>query len=290
MGFVTTYKKLFEVNLYHHYFLDNGVTAFDDNPTLKSQQLEKFDFAEFLSIIPSEKTLRKLNGGRLALKSSNSGVSLFIKSEETAPNSNVYQPYIELTQNTQLNFLLYIDDPLFENYSIINAIPEIPYLFSNKRPASESPAFPYIDIESTILDIEDFGMSQTTYDTFALDLSDQERQGLFGIISLEMAGDDTTIFDGNSRNILTPSGEIQNTTPTFKIQFKNRSTIWNYRHSIDGSLLHTSDPTELPLVKNGIVGYTFDSEERPSANPNRLLFEKDGGGNIIKTISEIYIN
>jgi hypothetical protein len=55
-------------------------------------------------------------------------------------------------------------------------------------------------------------------------------------------------------------------------------------------LLHSTDPTELPLAKNGIIGYTFDGKERPSAAPSRLIFEKDGSGNIIKTISEIYIN
>ena len=133
-------------------------------------------------------------------------------------------------------------------------------------------------------------MGETTFSEFSKQLSEAEERGLLAVVSLEMAGDDTTIFDGNTRNILTAAGALQDPTPTYKIQFKNRSTIWNYLDSGDGSLVHTSDPTELPLVKNGIVGYTFDSEERPSATPNRILYEKDGSGTIIKTFSEIYIN
>ena len=136
----------------------------------------------------------------------------------------------------------------------------------------------------------DFEISQTTYEGFFEQITEKERIGLFGILHLEMEGDDTTVVDGNTRNILNGDNSIQNTSPVYKIQIANRSTIWNYIDPADNSLIHSTDPTELPLVKNGIIGYSFDSKERPSAEPKRLVFEKDGGGNIIKTISEIFIN
>ncbi len=290
MSFQITYKKLLDINFYHHYFLDDGATAFDANPTLKVAQLLKYDFGSFLKIIPSEQTKQKLKGQKIAVKTGTYGVSLFVSAKESAPSSGIFQPYIPLGQTDSLLFLAYVTDAFFENYSTVAANPSNPYLFSNKKPSSEGGSFRYIDLENTTNPIEDFTISQTTYEAFFDSISEKERIGLFAILHLEMAGDDTTVVDGNARNVLQGDGTIQNITPTYKIQIANRATIWNYINPVDNSLIHSSNPTELPLVKNGIIGYTFDSKERPSAQPHRLVFEKDGGGNIIKTISEIFIN
>jgi len=290
MSFTTTYKLLFRVNLYHHYFLDDGNIAFDDNLTLKEEQLNKYNFEDFCEMIPSEETQEVFKGNKLVFKTTPSGFTIYVKAEETAPNSGTYKPYVSLPQTTVFNFLIYVKDSLFENYSTVNPKPLIPFYFSNKKPVSEGVSFKYIDLETTTLPIENFTINQTSYDEIGKALSENEKIGLFAIISLEMAGDNTVPFDGNARNILNANGTIPATPKIFKLQIKNRSTIWNYRNASDSTLLHSTDPTELPLAKNGIIGYTFDGQERPSAFPSRLIFEKDGGGNIIKTISEIYIN
>ncbi|MEZ4858760.1 MAG: hypothetical protein R2781_08105 [Flavobacteriaceae bacterium] len=290
MSFQIIYKKLLDFNLYHHYFLNDGATPFDDTPTLKAGQLSKYNFKNFLRILPSEQTRQKLQGQKIILKTTTSGISLFVSAQETAPSSGIFQPYIPLAQTESVLFLVYVTDSFFENYSTVAANPSIPYFFSNKKPSTEGGSFTYIDLESTTNPIEDFIMSQATYESFFESISEKERIGLFAVVHLEMAGDDTTIIDGNARNILNGDGTIQNTAPIYKIQMANRLTIWNYINPIDNSLIHSTDPTTLPLVKNGIVGYSFDSKERPSAQPYRLVFEKDGGGNIIKTISEIFIN
>ena len=290
MSFQITYKKLLTINFYHHYFLDDGATAFDINSTLKAEQLLKYDFGNFLRIFPSEQTSQKLQGHKIIVKIETSGISILISAEETAPSSGIYQPFIPLGQTESLLFLVYVTDAFFENYSTVAANPSIPYFFSNKKPSTEGGSLRYIDLESTTNPIEDFSISQTTYESFFNRISEKERIGLFAILHLEMAGDDTTIVDGNTRNVLNNNGTIQNPAPIYKIQIANRSTIWNYINPVDNSLIHTTDPTTLPLVKNGIIGYSFDSKERPSAQPYRLVFEKDGGGNIIKTISEIFIN
>lgn len=290
MSFTTTYKLLFRLNLYHHYFLDDGSIAFDSNPTLKEEQLNKYNFGDFCEIKPSEETEELLKGQKLVFKFTNNGFNLYVKAEETAPNSGSYRPFIMLPQNTVLNFLIYVKDSLFENYSTVNSKPLIPYYFSNKKPASEGVSFKYIDLETTTLPIEDFTINQSSYDSISKIISEKEKIGLFGIISLEMASDNTVPFDGNARNILNVNGTIKANPKTFKLQIKNRSTIWNYRNASNNTLLHSTDPTELPLSKNGIIAYSFDGQERPSAFPSRLVFEKDSSGNIIKTISEIYIN
>ncbi|MEZ4794839.1 MAG: hypothetical protein R2773_05080 [Flavobacteriaceae bacterium] len=288
MSFSITYKPLCSVNFYHRYFLDDGLTAFDATNALKNEQLQKYDFREFMKLIPSEETLGKLNGHKVAFKVHPSGFHLYVSSTETAPNT--YAPLIPLAQDLKLTFLMYIKDGIFENYSTVGANPTIPYFFSNKKPFTEGGSFRYIDLETTTHDLEDFEIVADTYTELQKKLTGAELIGLFGILQLEMAGDDTTGIDGNTRNVLHTDGTLQSNPNTYKIQFKNRNTIWNYIDPTDQSLIHSSDPTELPLVKNGIVGYSFNSAERPSAQPDRLVFEKDGGGNIIKTISEIFIN
>ncbi len=56
MSFTTTYRVLFNLNVYHHYFLDDGNAAFDSSLTLKSKQLNKYNFKEFCKIVPSQTT------------------------------------------------------------------------------------------------------------------------------------------------------------------------------------------------------------------------------------------
>ncbi|HNP66931.1 MAG TPA: hypothetical protein PKH16_03415 [Aequorivita sp.] len=290
MSFTTTYRKLFSVNIYHHYFLDDGNVAFDSSPVLKEAQLVNYNFEDFCKIIPSEKTQELFKGNKLVFKTTSNGFTIFSRAEETAPNSGTYKPMVNLSQTTVFDFLIYVNDALFENYSTVNSKPLIPYYLSNKKPVTEGVSFNYLDLETITLPIEDFTINQASYGEIRTNLSEKEKIGLFGIISLEMAGDNTVPFDGNARNILNANGTIPAFPKTFKLQLKNRSTIWNYRDASTNTLLHSTDPTTLPLAKNGIVGYSFNGQERPSAFPSRLIFEKDGGGNIIKTISEIYIN
>ncbi|MEZ4875149.1 MAG: hypothetical protein R2793_06800 [Flavobacteriaceae bacterium] len=288
MSFQTLYHPLLHLNVYHHYFLDDGTVAFDSSTTLKTQQLSSYDYQSFLKIIPSEGTQQKLRGQKIRVRNTNSGVTLYVNVEETAPN--VFTPKVPLSQTESLTFLVYITDLLFENYSTVAAQPAIPYFFSNKKPVTEGGGFTYIDLEATTHPVEDYSILQTTYDPFLTQLSTKEKLGLFAILQLEMAGDDTTVFDGNARRVLNTNGTVQDPAPIYKIQMENRNTIWNYINPEDNSLIHSTDPTELPLVKRGIIGYSFGGKERPSAEPYRLVFEKDGGGNIIKTISEIFIN
>jgi len=290
MSFLTTYRALFEVHLYHHYFLDNGAIAFDSSATLKAEQLEKYNFNSYLRIVPSLKTQRILEGQRLIVKNSPKGISVWGKVEETAPSSGIYKPFISLAQSQKLQFLLYVTDSLFENYSTIEANPLRPLYFSNKKPITEGGSFQYIDKEDTTSGVELYTITEDSFEEIEKGLTHYERIGLFGIISLEMAGDDTVPWDGNSRNILNTDGTLPGSIPTYKIQFLNRSTIWNYINPVDNSLIHSSDPTTLPLVKHGIIAYNFGGKERPSAQPNRIVYEKDGSGTIIKTISEIFIN
>ena len=291
MSFSITYKKLADVNLYHHYFLDDGVDHFDSNPVLKQEQLNKYNFQDFMTLEPTEKTNTLLKGHKIILKFVPQGISLFIQAEEVAPGSTTFRPFIPLPDTIELVFLLIIKDPLFENYSTVKANPTIPFYFSNKRPDTEPPGFQYIDLESTTNQIENFAISQNTFENIIQTQNIKvETNKIFGIISLQVRGDDTIPVDGNSRHLLTSTENLFAQPPQFKIQIANRNTIWQYIDSVTGNITHTTDPQEYPIVKNGIVGYQINGIEMPAATPSRIHYEKDANGTIIKTISEIFIN
>ena len=287
MSFSLTYRTLCSVNVYHHYFLNDGKERFDDPtlPNLKGEQLEKYDFQSFMRIVPSEQTKKLCAGQKIVRKETKSGFTLWIQAEDTATNG-VYQPKIDLAQTETLDFLLYTTDPLFENYSTVSGVPGVPFLFSNKKPATELGAFSEINTEADVPHtvVEDYDIIALTFENLSKTLTAAERKGLFGIISLSVQADTAT------KSLLDTSGLTQPTTPIFKVQLGNRETFWSYLDAKDGALIHKS-PTALPLVKNGIVGHAFGtpSKKQPSAEPNRLVFVKDGGGTIIETISEIFI-
>jgi len=286
MSFNHTYRQLCTVNIYHQYFLNDGLERFDNVllPNLKTEQLDKYDFKSFIRIIPSNRTKDILSGQKIVMKQNSSGFVLWIQAEDTG-TSGVYKPTIDLAQLTELDFLLYITDPLFENYSTVTNIPEIPFYFSNKKPATELGAFEEINIETDIpqTPVEDYNITAFTYESISKRFNNKELDGVFGIVSLSV------LADTASNSLLDVSGLTQASLPIFKVQFRNRETFWSYLDANDGSLIHKS-PTLLPLVKNGIVGYTFTTTaKRASASPNRLVFIKDGSGTIIETISEIFI-
>lgn len=288
MAGARTYKKLCSLSVFHRYHLDQGSTIFNDSPSLLEEQLKNYRVHDFLQIAPFNIHESILKGQKLFFKKTNTGFDLFLQAEKKSPTSNRYISSRGLDKNLYLGFTIKILDPLFENYSTVGASGDTPFYFTNKRPSTESNTLPFIDVND-ITSIESYRCKTATYDNLLTQLTPNETRGLFGVIYLQMRGTNTVPVDGSNRSMLRNNNDLVETPPSYSIHLENRNTIWNYRDAASGNLLHSSDPTTLPIVKRGIVGYNFDGEERPGARPDRLLFEKDNNGNILKTISEIYI-
>ncbi len=276
------------MNLFHHFHLDDGLTAFNSDPVVAQKQLKGYLASSFLKVVPAYSSERLMQGQKVFMSPTAAGFELFVAAKETAPDSNVYTTIRGVDESLMLYFLLYVIDPLFENYSTVSAVNEQPFYFSNQKPSGHAGTFNYINVTATT-PIADYTISQASFAQVAQQLNPKELRGLFGIIGIRMRGDDTFATDGEVRDLLQVNGDLEVNPPTFKIQFDNRRTIWQYKDAQDGSLIHSSDPTTLPLVKRGIVGYSFSGQDRPAARPDRLLYEKDNNGTIIKTFSEIYI-
>ena len=290
MNFLITYKPLCSLDIYHEYFLNDGLVPFDISEKLKEKQLSNYDAREFIDVVPSEETYHYLNAHKIIFKPTETGFTLLIQVEEISEEAQNYIPKIPVLENFNLSFLLYINDFLFENYSTVNAIPIVPFYFSNTKPASENNNFTYIDVAETKHPISDFKISETTWKSIRKQFSEEEMESLFGVISLNITDDNLQTYTANKRKLLSKKDELSVESKKFKIQFANRKTIWHYKNALNNTLVHSTEPTELPLVKNGKIDYKFNSREQPPACPTRLIVEKDPLGNITKTIYEIYIN
>jgi len=290
LKFPLTYKPLCTVSIYHEYFLNDGLIPFDSSEQLKEKQLLKYDVREFMEIVPSEETYQYLNTQKIIFKPTNTGFTLLIQVKETSEEVKTQTPKVPVPENFNLTFLLYINDFLFENYSTVNSIPTVPFYFSNKKPASESNNFRYIDVEETTRPVSNFKITETTWQGINKQFSEKEKESLFGVISLHTNTGNTNTNDTCKRNLLSTSDEPKIEPKNFKIQFTNRKTIWHYKNTLSNKLLHSTEPKQLPLVKNGTIEYSFNSRKQPPASPTRLIVEKDQLGNITRTISEIFIN
>lgn len=288
MAGTNTYKKLCSLSVYHRYHLDDGETIFTDPAVDLEKQLDSYNVHDFMQIKPFKRHESSFKGHKLFVKNTNEGFDLFVQAKKKGPNSADYVTTRNVDRNLYIGFTIRITDPLFENYSTIGAFNANPLYFTNKRPNTESASLPFIGIgsdASAASPIADFRAKTSTTEDLADLLSPEEFRGLFGVIYLRMRGANTT----PNRSMLKSNGSLVNDPPQYSIHLANRNTIWNYRDAQSGNLLHSSDPVLKPLVKRGIVVYSFDGKDRPSAIPDRLLFEKDTNGNIIKTFSEIYI-
>ncbi|MEP2935300.1 MAG: hypothetical protein ABJM06_06255 [Gilvibacter sp.] len=288
MAGLNTYKKLCSLSVYHRYHLDDGEDIFTHPDVNLEKQLETYNVHDFMQIEIFESHQRIFKGQKLFLKKTNTGFDIFVLARKKGPNSVKFVTARGVDKDQYIGITLKIKDPQFEIYSTVKPQDTTPLYFTNKRPNTEPNNFPHIDIADKT-PAESYRSQSNTADDISALLNPNELQGLFGVVYLRMRGDNTVPVDGENRSMLKGNGDLVDTPPHYAIQLANRNTIWNYRDAQSGNLLHSSDPVQKPLVKRGIVVYNFDGKDRPSAIPDRLLFEKDNNGNIIKTFSEIYI-
>ena len=284
MSFKTLYRPLCDIVLYHGYFLNEGEDAFNSmNDDEKEIFLRNYDFGSFLEVIPSPKTKEIIKNFKLILSYRPDRIKVITRVEE----SNNNKPFIPLTLNTSLTFLVKIKDFLFENYSDVTLDSTQLYLFTNKRPSTENISFPLIPkLSDTILIDDTFRATENTTEILKETLSLQEKSRLIGVIQLTMQADDASL------HILDNSSELTGTLPEFKIHFNNRRTFWKYLREVNGFEVETN--ADKPLTKLGFIEIDplvdFDSPPPEASdyqypNPTPSIIKKEPS----KTYSEIFI-
>ena len=241
MSFSLTYGLLFEVTLFHNYFLDHGDDTYATMPaTKKVKMLRKFNSNSFAAITPTIETSTRLRNFKMAFKPTKTGFRVYIKVKENDETN----PFINVPGHLKLDFIIAIKDYQFENYTNFEFVPKQMLLFSNVKPSTEPITFKYIPkTNENILISNDYLISEETTAHFISELHTPEKQDVFGMISLTMQG------DTNPKNILNNSGKML--SPNFKIHFDNRKTVWKYINRKVGTEIETN--AAKPLTYSGFV-------------------------------------
>jgi len=241
MSFNLTYGLLFEVTLYHNYFLNNGEDTYAGmSDANKKKMLQKFDSDSFATIIPTVETNTQLRNYKMAFKPTKTGFRVYIKVKE----DDEIDPFIRVPADLKLDFKISINDYQFENYTNLEFVLNQMFLFSNVKPSTEPITFKSIPkINDNILISSDYLVSQETTAHFLSELHTQERQDIFGIISLTMIG------NTNPKDIINGLGKML--SPNFKIHFDNRKTFWKYINR--KAITEITTITVKPLTYSGFV-------------------------------------
>lgn len=114
MSVISKYKRLFEVKILHHFFLNMGGTDFDSMSTEEQNKIWKsYDLRGTLEFHPSSYAARNLECYNLIFKTTRSGFVVLSRIDQD--NSN--QPFLSI-ENLDLSFYMILRDTFFDNYSL----------------------------------------------------------------------------------------------------------------------------------------------------------------------------
>ncbi|MFK7786665.1 MAG: hypothetical protein AB8B56_16220 [Crocinitomicaceae bacterium] len=309
MGFNKKYKSLFNVEILHHYFLDEGEDVYGvvlpnpEDEEKKQVRMERnlaaYDLSNYLKITPTNKTTTALRNLRSRFMQTKFGF-------EVATASNGDKPFIDFTANSSFDFIARINDPFFENYTDITIDREAPLFLSNVTPA-DAPE-PEEGEENTAIKVRFCLFSEFTTDltngdpgpTLPMEEKDilldeidsQELVGAFAVIRIHLKGEAGEITLTNEENdVIEGKEKFNEDLPEVKWVLKNRSTIWQYHRSNDSVHVHTSTDAK-PLTKNGFIAIE-DVDDVKYPNPSvKLIYDGepdtyvDDEGNTIVEVKE----
>jgi len=129
MSSTIKYVQIFNLNIFHNYFLDkkdttdtDTIIVFDD--TQKTEDLSSYNVSDFLRITPSQDTKRILANHKVVFKTTTDGATCFISVDQDS------KPIIDSTGVT-VDLLIYSRDTFLEKYTDMDTNSEGIYFFTN---------------------------------------------------------------------------------------------------------------------------------------------------------------
>lgn len=287
------YQSLFELIMYHDYFLDNGLEKFNDmDEESKVHQLSRYNLSDFFEVQPSEKTRKNFFNFRFITRIENDRLKVAVS---TVP-SNETEPLIHINEDMVLTFLIKSKSRDFQYYTDIDFKANRLLLLSNFVPSTEGSSFPLMKTEPLTAPNDaylndDFFMNDDTRNQLTGEFTSEELFGAIGFITVKMK------IDGDQDNSVIINGdEIFDPARKFIIQFNNKKYFWKFKQSEDASVFRSD--TELPLVKNGFIALDAATDLVPPQtlvsgmdvpNPSVFNFETMTIGSNEELCSVIYI-
>lgn len=101
----TGYKRLFEVRILHHYWLDEGQLIFDNLPeSNRDKKLLEYRIDRLISISPTPKTKQLLNGIGAVAKQTNLGLVVAVPGAQIIPDESKFIFTIEIKDSAFFNY------------------------------------------------------------------------------------------------------------------------------------------------------------------------------------------
>ncbi|SMO64073.1 hypothetical protein SAMN06265379_10416 [Saccharicrinis carchari] len=291
MAFSIRYKPLFEVNIYHLFFLDKGN---DEYLSMTGQEKDKqdtdYNISDTINIVPTSESLQKIAGRGLIFRANEFGFSVWSK----VSSADDAEPFIALDDTLELTFLLKLRDGMFFNYTRLDLEnTDKLFYFSNKIPDTEPGTFPLINRSGELVAVNDNSVLSDDGASDALQkISASEKNNLFGLVSIWMKGDVAAL------DVTDVTGHIPDPYQSFELLFKPRKTTWRYIFDTDQTVVGADDvevengnpktltsKTEQPLTQRGFVSLEHGGVELP--NPDYKLIKPDSTAN--KIYSEVYM-
>ena len=108
---VSKYKRLFEVRILHHFWLDDGSFMFDTLPEIRRNKLLlTYDCRTFIEVKPTSATLKTIKGLKGVFKQTSLGFLVAIPGSVAIPDDVVF------------SFLLTVSDASFYNYTSLTLL------------------------------------------------------------------------------------------------------------------------------------------------------------------------
>jgi hypothetical protein len=143
MGFLLTYKALFEVKILHHFFLNKADAAtntekvFDNMPLAdKTEVLKGYDVRNFIRIEPTATTAAILRKHHCIYKNTATGILVGLQSKSSGGQSF---PDFSFADDLHFTFNLYFDDVYFTNYTALPLVRKnnFCYFLQNRNAGSD---------------------------------------------------------------------------------------------------------------------------------------------------------
>ncbi|MEW7277033.1 hypothetical protein ABW636_00380 [Aquimarina sp. 2201CG1-2-11] len=232
MSFSIIYKPLFELHIFHNYFLGLGEEEYDH--TQKPDVFDTYNAQDFVVIVPKAQTQKILRNHKISIKPTSTGLMGFISVDENA------EPVIN-SEGLNLEFLIYIKDSLFEKYTKLNTNNTQIFYFKSDKNAGKY-RLDKLNAKNAS-PINDFSVpydsdENSEYQQLLKDIAIKDRMSLFGIVSLDIED-------------LLSGQKVPNATKEFKIVFKSKKAFWVYLDEEDQEVYRTSE--KLPLIKKGTI-------------------------------------
>lgn len=119
------YMRLFEIRLYHHYWLDNGITLFEQilEQDKSDRYLREYDIRSFLTLEPTAATAKRLTGLRGVIRNTALGCIVGVPSQDVISHD---------MPDITLDFVVTVRSADFFNYTALTLMPQHIYELYHK--------------------------------------------------------------------------------------------------------------------------------------------------------------